>query len=73
MIFQTLNCQGFTNPSNKLAIKRLTESLKPSIIFIQEIMIDGEKITQELSKLFTGWNFSYIDSIGRYSANIIGW
>jgi hypothetical protein len=73
MIFLTLNCRGLANPSNKLAIKRLIETLKPSIILLQETMIDGEKVIQELSKFMIGWEFSYIDAIGRSSGNITGW
>jgi hypothetical protein len=61
------------NPSKKLAIKRLIESLKPSIILLQEIMIEGEKTIQELSKFLSGWDFNFIDAIGRSSGNITGW
>jgi hypothetical protein len=42
------------NPSKKLAIKRLIETIKPSIILLQEIMTDGEKITSGTLKN-VGW------------------
>jgi hypothetical protein len=61
MIFLTLNCRGLDNPSKKLAIKRFIETLKPSIILLQETMTYGEKVIQELSTFMIGWEFSYID------------
>jgi len=67
----SLNCQGLANPSNKLTIKRSIESLKPSIILLREIMSIGEKTIQELSKLLSGWDFSFIDVIGMFGENII--
>jgi hypothetical protein len=36
-------------------------------------MIDGEKTIQELSKFLSGWDFNYIDAIGRSGGNITGW
>jgi hypothetical protein len=38
-----------------------------------ETMMDGEKVIQELSKFMIGWEFSYIDAIGRSGGNITGW
>jgi hypothetical protein len=53
------------NASNKFATKRLTNTLKPSIILLRGTMMDEEKVIQELSKFMTRWVFSYIDAIGR--------
>jgi hypothetical protein len=57
----------------KIGLKRLIETIKPSIILLQEIMTNGEKITQELSKMFCGWEFNFIDDIGRSQGNITRW
>jgi hypothetical protein len=65
MIMMTLNCQGLASPSKKLALKRLIEAIKSLHHSLQELMVDMEKTTQELSKKFTNWEFSYIDAIGR--------
>jgi hypothetical protein len=65
MIFLTLKYRGMANSLKKLAIKRLIEVSNPSIIFLQELMIDREKVVQDLSKLLRGLKFSFIDSIGR--------
>jgi exonuclease III len=70
MIFLTLNCRGMDNPSKKLVVKRLVDNIKPSIIMLQETMTDGEKITQELSKLLRNWDFYFIDAIGRSGGNV---
>jgi hypothetical protein len=53
-------------------INILIDSLKPSIILLQEIMIEGEKTIQELSKVLSGWDFSFIDAPRRSSVDIIG-
>jgi hypothetical protein len=65
MIFLTLNYRGLVNSSNKLVIKRLTKVHNPYIIFLQELMTDGEKVVQDLSMLLMGWEFSFIDAIRR--------
>jgi len=56
-----------------LSLKILIEVLNPSIIFLQEIMIDGEKVINELSRILKGWDFFFIDALGRSRGNIIGW
>jgi hypothetical protein len=68
MIFLTLKYRGLAN-SSKNGLKRLIEVNNPSVIFLQELMIDEEKVVQDLSKLFGSWEFSYIDAIGRSRGN----
>jgi hypothetical protein len=55
-----------------LALKRLIETKNPFFILLQEIMTNGEKITQELIKLLGCWDFIFIDAIGRSRENIMG-
>jgi hypothetical protein len=54
----------------KLAIKRLINTHNPSIILLQELMTDEDKVVKDPSKLLKGWDFSFIDSLGRYMGNI---
>jgi hypothetical protein len=72
MIFLILYGKELANPTKKLAIRRLIESLKPSIILLQETMTNGEEVIQELSKFRIGWEFNYIDAIERSGGNITG-
>jgi hypothetical protein len=60
MILLTLNCRGLANSSKKLALKRLIEVHNPSIIFLQEIMTDGEKVINDLTRILKGWDFSLL-------------
>jgi exonuclease III len=43
MIILSLNCRGLANPSKKLVIKILVDTHNPSILFIQETMLEGDK------------------------------
>jgi hypothetical protein len=52
---------------------RLMETSKPSIIHLEDIIMEGEKLIHELSKFMIGRKFNYINSIGRYGGNINGW
>jgi hypothetical protein len=63
MIFLPLNYGGVVNSLNNLDVKILIEVHNPSTIFLQELMIDEEKVVQYLSKLLRGWDFSFIDAI----------
>jgi hypothetical protein len=48
-----------------MALNRLVEVHNPSIIFLQEIMTNGDKVINDLSKILRGLYFSFIDSLGR--------
>jgi hypothetical protein len=73
MVFLTLNCKGMVHPSIKLSLKRLVENIKPFIIMLQETMTDREKITHELSKLFSNRDLYVVDVIGRLGGNVTRW
>jgi hypothetical protein len=68
----TLNYQGLANPSKKSPLKRLIENIKPYIIPLQELISNSEKITRELSKMFSIWdlNFTEANAIGRSRGNL---
>jgi hypothetical protein len=36
-------------------------------------MIDRDNMVKDPSKLLKGWDFSFIDGLGRSGGNIIGW
>jgi len=53
--------------------KILAKDINPAIMLLQGIMTYGEKISQELSKIFSSWEFRYINAIMRSRGDIIGW
>jgi hypothetical protein len=71
MIFLSLNYRGIANPSKKLALKRLIDSQNPSIIYLQELMIEGDKIIQDLSKLLKGLDFKFVDAFRHFEWKVI--
>jgi hypothetical protein len=64
MIILSFNCRGLANPSKKLAIKRLVDLHQPSVLLLQETMMEGEKTMLTLSFSLLGWDFSATDVIG---------
>ena len=57
----------------KLAVKRLIDLHSVDVIFIQETMIEGCVLVQELELLIHGWYFISVDAKGRSSGLILGW
>jgi len=47
-----------------MALKRLFEVHNPSIIFLQEIMTNVEKVINGLSRILKSWYFFFIDALG---------
>jgi hypothetical protein len=64
MIVLSLNCKGLSNPTKKLAIKRLVDLHQPSILLLQESMMEGKKSISLLSPLFPRWGFTSVDASG---------
>jgi hypothetical protein len=49
MIFLSHNCRGLDNPTKIMAIQRLIEIHKPNLIFLQEMMMEGDTVVKLLS------------------------
>jgi hypothetical protein len=73
MIILSLNCIGLANPSKKLSLKRLIDVHSPSIMFLQETMMDEDRATKILSLVLLGWEFKFIDSQVHSRGIILGW
>ena len=59
--------------AKKLALPRISELQEPDVIFLQEIMCEGEGTVNDLLKLLGGWNFEFVDTKGKSGGLIIGW
>ena len=73
MILLTLNVRGLASLPKKLAVKRLIDQHAADVIFIQEIMIEGCVLIQDLELLIHGWQFISVDAKSRSGGLILGW
>ena len=55
MILLTLNVRGLASLPKKLAVIRLIEQNSANVIFLQETMIEGYALVQDLEHLIHGW------------------
>ena len=73
MILLTLNVRGLASLSKKLAVIRLINQHAVDVIFLQETMIEGCVLVQDLEHLIHGWQFISVDAKGRSGGIILGW
>ena len=73
MILMTLYCRGLSSFPKKLEVKRLIEQQSLDIIFIQETMCDGDVLVKDMELLIKGWQFIYVDAMGKSRGLLIGW
>ena len=73
MILLTLNVRGLASLSKKLAVKRFIDQHVVDVIFLQETMIEGYVLVQELEHMIHGWQFISVDAMGRSGGLILGW
>jgi hypothetical protein len=73
MIMLSLNCIRLANPSKKLVIKIFMDTHNPSILFLQEIMMEGDGGIKTLSSSLLGWNFLATNAQGKSRGLIKGW
>ena len=73
MLVLSFNARGLGSSPKIKAIKRMVDSLKPTIIFIQETMMEGGKSKEVLEPWLKGWSFGFINSEGHSTGLIIAW
>ena len=73
MLVLSFNARGLGSPPKLKALKRMVIILKPTIIFIQESMMEGEKSKEVLEAWLKGWNFGYISLDGHSRGLITAW
>ena len=72
MILMTLNVRGLASFPKKLAVKRLIDLHSVDVLFIQETMIEGCALVQDLEHLIHGWQFISVDPMGKSGGLILG-
>ena len=65
MIILSYNCRGLASLLKKLALKELIKLHNPDVLFLQEILGQGEEVIDTLTRMFPGWVFHSLDAQGR--------
>ena len=73
MILMSLNVRGLASLPKKLAVRRLIDLHSVDVLFIQETMIEGGVLVQDLELMIHGWQFISVDAMGRSGGLIVGW
>ena len=73
MLVLSFNVRGLGSSPKIKALKRMVDILNPTIIFIQETMMEGEKSKESLEPWLKGWNFGFINSEGHSRGQITSW
>ena len=73
MLVLSFNVRGLGNSPKIKSLKRMVNSLKPLIIFIQETMMEGQKGKEMLEPWLKGWSFGFISSEGHSGGLITAW
>jgi exonuclease III len=69
----SFNCRGLANPYKKSLLKRLVESMRSDVIFLQETMGSSQVVKEALESLLVGWSFEVVDGRGRLGGLASGW
>ena len=70
MLVLSFNARGLGSSPKLKSLRRMIDIQKPTIIFIQETMMEGEKSKEVLEPWLKGWSFGFISSKG-YSGGLI--
>ena len=73
MLVLSFNARGLGSSPKIKALKRMIDRIKLMIIFIQEIMMEGEKSKEVLEPWLKGWSFGFISYKGHSGGLITSW
>jgi exonuclease III len=73
MIIFSFNICGFGGPTKLASLKLLLHQVKPDIVFLQETLVDGEKVKSLFLQCLLNWNVVSLDSNGRSGGLLTGW
>ena len=60
MLCLSFNVRGLGSSLKLKALKRMITSIKPSIILLQETMMEGTKVIEVLVPWLKNWSFAYM-------------
>ena len=73
MIVTTFNCQGLASLPKKIDVRRLVEDQFIDVLFLQEIMGDGQILAGELELMLSQWVFISLHAKGKSRGFLLGW
>ena len=73
MLILSFNARALWSSPKLKYLKRMIDNLKPTIIFIQETMMEREKAKEILESWLRGWNFGHISLEGHFGGLITAW
>ena len=73
MLIVSFNTRGLGGPQKKTSLKRLCNNLKPSVIMLQETMLEFLKAESIIKELLKDWEVESLDSDGLSGGLIMDW
>jgi exonuclease III len=73
MKFCSVNIRGLGGRSKKISLRHMVKIDHPDVLMIQESMGGCNPLIFELVKIFPGWKFVGLDSVGLSGGLITGW
>ena len=73
MLIVSFNSRGLGGPQKKISLKRLFNNLKPSVIMLQETMLEGSKARTVIKEILKDWEVESLDAVGLSGGLITAW
>jgi hypothetical protein len=73
MIILSFKLRGFGGPTKLASLKLLLKQVKPDIVFMQETLVDGEKVKHFFLQCFLTWNVVALDPNECSGGLLSGW
>jgi exonuclease III len=73
MIFLSLNIRGVGGTLKSTSFRRLLSRTSPDIIFLQETLVDGQKVRTFLNKFHPNWHTCSVNSLGTSGGLAVSW
>lgn len=73
MILLSLNIRGVGGALKKASLRRLIDTIHPSIIFLQETLVDAPCSRSFINGLNPAWFASVVNSVGTSGDLLVAW
>jgi hypothetical protein len=73
MIILSLNIHGFGGTHKLTSLKSLFSQIKPNIVFLQETLVNSDKVTRLFLQCAPSWNVVALNPCGRSGGLLSGW
>jgi hypothetical protein len=73
MILLSLNIRGVGGALKKASLRRLIDNIHPSIIFLQETLVDEQRSHAFINRLKPHWFVSAVNSMGKSGGLLVVW